>query len=142
MAHVPIRVSKAWTQETDDGFLVKVLTNNGKTLFLKRLFKNVYDFVSTQELATFYKEPTADLHVREINKNITRRKFNNTFLLMDNRIQADLLFVMLINGNQYGGLFDRAERAEEAVNAYNSLNNGNKATYINVTDSINTTYSK
>ena len=101
------------------------------------MFRKVYSFVQEEELATIYKEATAANHVAGLSRDIDKGKCT-AYLLTDNRYQADLLFVMLINGNQFGGIFDRAERAEEAVNAFNKEANGtDKATYLDITNAIN-----
>ena len=136
MTHTVIRLDKAWTQETEKGFYVKAMDKNGKVFFLKRVLKNMYDFVPAQELASPYKEETADRHVTDITRNISRGRYN-TYLLTDDRVQARRMFVMLIDEKIYGGVFDRASKAEKAVKAFNEAEKGHRATYIDVTEQIN-----
>lgn len=136
MTCTPLRLKRAWIQEVKDGFLVKGATESGKQYYLRRCVGDKFRFVPERHLGTTYIGATAEQHVSALNRSIAKGT-ENVSLMTDNRVKAGRMFVMLINGNQYGGIFDRAEKAEEAVNAYNALHGKGAARYVDVSKEIN-----
>ena len=132
----PLRLRRVWTQEVAGGYVVKGLSIGGKVVYLQRMFKGMYDFALEPNRATVYCEKKADSHAWTIETAIKKGR-PITGLLTDNRIRPDLLFVMLVNGGVFGGVFDRAEKAKEATAAYNREHGDGSATYIDVTNKIN-----